>query len=786
MLRDWTYSAIAFDILTSYLPHVGKRFRKLLPGWVLLLLLDILALQVAFFVVFWLNKGSLTESVETTGSPEFFAYLGPDLIITASWLVLFALFGFYRRRPAKWLFEETTRVISATSLGMLVWLILLVDFTDPLAASRYSLVVYWGVILVLLIVNRMYYFKYLSARTRTSVAEYQRMLATQRRVFLIFLDLVAIVLAYWGSFMLRFGGSIPRTEMSLMSSTIFVVIIVRFAMFAYFKVYAGLYRYASINDLIQIIKAVTAGSVLLVIPIYFFQIPIFPRSIFILEWLVLVFLAGGLRFGLRAAREVMPSVLRPGKRILIVGAGDAGEMIARELRGAKELNYQPVGFIDDNSAKKGMRIHGIPVLGDQNEIKKIVEKKHISEIIIAIPSASSRQMRSVIEKCRNAKVSFKTVPPLKEILDGKVTMHHVRDIRVGDLLGREPVNLDEGVIRNFISGRRILVTGAAGSIGSEICRQAARFSPESLLMLDRAENNLYRLEIELAANLPDVMKRVVVADVCDEGKLQRIFAESHPEVIFHAAAYKQVPLMEYFPEEAVKNNIIGTRIVSEVAIRNGASAFVMISTDKAVRPTSVMGATKRITEMMVNHLSLHSDTKFVTVRFGNVLGSDGSVVELFARQIENRGPVTVTDPRVTRYFMTIHEATLLVMMAGAIGSNGKLMVLKMGEQVKIVDLAKDMITLAGFMPNEDIKIKYIGLRPGEKLYEELFTEEEGVLRSAHPKIMIAESAGHGDGDLMAAIDELHDLALQVKRDEIVVKIRQMLPSYTPMRQTLRS
>ena len=426
------------------------------------------------------------------------------------------------------------------------------------------------------------------------------------------------------------------------------------------------------------------------------------------------------------------------------------------------------------------------MLGDQSDIGDVVEKKHISEIIIAIPSASSRQMRSIISKCRDAKISFKTVPPLKDILDGTVSIHQVRDISVDDLLGRTQVNLDEGIIRNFIHGRRVLVTGAAGSIGSEICRQTARFKPETLLMLDRAENNLYKLEIELSSKFPDAVKKVVIADICDEAKTDKIIGDFQPDIVFHAAAYKQVPLMEYFPEEAVKNNVIGTKIVAEATIRHGVSAFIMISTDKAVRPTSVMGASKRIAEMMVRSLAGNSSTKFVTVRFGNVLGSDGSVVELFTSQIEQGGPVTVTDPRMTRYFMTIREATLLVMVAGSIGSSGQLMVLKMGEQVRIVDLAKDMITLAGHVPNEDIEIEYIGLRPGEKLYEELFVEEEGILPSNHPKIMIAQTTGPDGDNLLPDIEELHSLALQIKRDEIVDKIREIVPTYTPTRHTLKS
>jgi FlaA1/EpsC-like NDP-sugar epimerase len=763
-----------------------RRISNKTPGWLLLLVLDLLVLQIAFLLVFWIRYKSnlFAVSVDST-SVGLASYLIPDVVLTACWLGLFALFRFYRREPGKWLFEEVTRVISATSLGMLILVLLLVDFRDPLAEMKYSVFIYWGVILLLLVGNRIYYFRYVQVGKRLSQEEHHRMVATQKRIFLIFLDLVVIVLSYCGAFLLRFGGVIPRTEMSLMTNTLFVVLVVRFAMFAYFKVYAGLYRYASINDLLQIIKAVTAGSVLLLIPVYFFKIPLFPRSVFVLEWLLLVFLAGGLRFGLRTAREIMPTILRPGKRTLIVGAGDAGEMIVREMRSSSELNYQPVGFIDDDPAKRGMRIHGIPVLGDQTELEKIVVKKHISEIIIAIPSASSDQMRRIIQRCRNAKVSFKASPPLKDILDGKVSINQVREISVDDLLGRDPVKLDEGIIKKFIAGRRVMITGAAGSIGSEICRQTCRFGPEAVVMVERAENNLYRLDIELSDKYPDVNKVAIVADVCDSGKIYSLMSEYRPEVVFHAAAYKQVPLMEYFPEEAVKNNIGGTRTVAETSIGHRVSAFVMISTDKAVRPTSVMGATKRISEMVVNALAVESDTKMVTVRFGNVLGSDGSVVELFTRQIERGGPVTVTDPRVTRYFMTIREATLLVMMAGAIGANGQIMVLRMGEQVKILELAKDMITLAGFVPNEDIAIEYIGLRPGEKLQEELFDQGEGNLPSKHPQIMIAKTSGTHE-QILDGIDELNELAVGARKEDIVAKIQQIVPSFTPKREMMKS
>jgi len=763
------------------------RLKDKLPGWAILLTLDFLVLQVSFFLIYWLRYSVEVFPGDMVGaSPDLVSYILPDVVITICWIVVFAVFRFYRRGEIKWLFEEVTRVISATSFGMLVLVVLMLDLTDPLAEFKYSLFIYWGVILTGLILNRMYYFRYIQSGRKLSESEYNRMITTQKRVFVIFLDLAAIVAAYVGAFLLRFGGEIPRTEMSLMTNTVFVVMIIRFAMFAYFKVYTGLYRYASINDLLQIIKAVTAGSVILLIPVYFFHIPLFPRSVFILEWLLLVFLAGILRFGIRAGREIIPGILRPGKRLLIVGAGDAGEMIAREIKSSPELPYQPVGFIDDDASKKGMRIHGIPVLGDSNDIQRIVNKHRISQIMIAIPSASSQQMRRIILKCRNARVDFKTIPPLKDILDGKVSLQQVRDIEVNDLLGREQVSLDEGVIRNFITGRRVLVTGAAGSIGSEICRQTARFNPEALLMFDRAENNLYRLEIELNSKYTPGNRSVVVADINDESKVDHVFNEFQPDVVFHAAAYKQVPMMEYFPEEAIKNNVAGTRRIAEAAKRHNASAFVMISTDKAVRPTSIMGASKRIAEMLISEIARGSSTKFVTVRFGNVLGSDGSVVELFTKQIQRGGPVTVTDPRVTRYFMTIREATLLVMMAGSYGTNGQLMVLKMGEQVKIVDLAKDMITLAGLTPNEDVMIEFIGLRPGEKLYEELFIEEEGMLPSAHPKITIARTVESKSPDLITDIEHLQGLANQVRRSEIVDKIRVLVPSYTPTGHILKS
>jgi FlaA1/EpsC-like NDP-sugar epimerase len=425
-----------------------------------------------------------------------------------------------------------------------------------------------------------------------------------------------------------------------------------------------------------------------------------------------------------------------------------------------------------------MRIHGVPIVGDRSDIEEVVGKHNIQEIIIAIPSATNRQMRKIIESCRKLKVSFKTVPPLKDMMDDTVSLHHVRDIRVTDLLGREALNLNIDLIGKFVTGKSILVTGAAGSIGSEICRQILNFKPSRLILIDRAENNLFNLQEELKNHF-EVDKNFIVADISNRIKMESVFENFKPEIVYHAAAFKQVPLMEEFPEEAVMNNIFGTKTVLDLSLAFKVSHFILISTDKAVNPTSVMGATKKVTELLAGISSRNKTSKVIIVRFGNVLDTDGSVVPLFMRQIENGGPVTVTDPRITRYFMTISEATLLVLEASALGESGQLMVLKMGDPVRILELAKDMITLAGLAPNEDIEISFIGLRPGEKLEEELFIPEDQLVSTDHDKMLVAQPVIADEKVLEKALIELRKLCVAMDRAAIIAKLREIVPNFTP-------
>ncbi|MBD3216715.1 MAG: NAD-dependent epimerase/dehydratase family protein [candidate division Zixibacteria bacterium] len=761
--------------------------RKLLSGKFILLLLDILALQIAFFVIFIsrYELGLLPPPEEPALGLGFLDYLVPSFLLTVCWLAVFAIFKFYRPEPIKGLFDEITRVITAVSIGIMIFAFMLYSTDFPLEETRLVAFVYWGVLLTLLVVMRLLHFRYIQPRSEIGRKQYLANLANQKRLFLVMLDLLFIIVSYWGAFQLRFGGELEQNALEVFANTIFMVVIVRFTLFAYFKVYSGSYKYASIDDLLQIIKAVGIGSVALVIPIFFIPIMGFPRSVLLIDSLLLIILTGGLRLTIRFGRELLPNFMRQGKRVLIIGAGDAGEMIIREMKRSRELNSNPVAIIDDDIQKKGTRIHNVPVVGDQTDIGKVVDKYTIEEIIIAIPSATNRQMRRIIRNCRKLKVSFKTVPPLKDIINDTVSIHQVRDIRVTDLMGRDPLNLNIDLISRFINGKRVLVTGAAGSIGSEICRQVMNFEPAEVIMVDRAENNLYDLQQELRG-FGEINKTFNIADISNLAKMRSLFEEHKPHIVYHAAAFKHVPLMEEFPEEAVMNNIFGTKAVLDLALEFKVSHFILISTDKAVAPTSVMGATKKVTELLAGIAGRNQITKVISVRFGNVLDTDGSVVPLFRRQIERGGPITVTDPRVTRYFMTISEATLLVMEASAMGQGGQLFVLKMGEPVRILDLAKDMITLAGLIPNEDIEIEFVGMRPGEKMHEELFLDEERLVSENHEKMLIAEPEVCDKEMLENTLIDLHQLCKKMDRDGIIAKLQEIVPSYTPMERTIKN
>ncbi len=464
------------------------------------------------------------------------------------------------------------------------------------------------------------------------------------------------------------------------------------------------------------------------------------------------------------------------KRLLIVGAGNAGEALLREVTRLKS-GFKVVGFIDDNPSKQGAGIHGISVLGTVEDLPRICQKHSVDEIAIAIPSATRPQLRRVIQVCEGTKLRFRTVPSITDIASGKLSVSQIRDVEINDLLGRDVVQLDLDQIGRFLRDKVILVTGAGGSIGSEMCRQVCHFQPRCLLLLEQAENPLFFIEGELRKSFPQVTLKPVIADITDRIRIEQVFETDHPGVVIHAAAHKHVPLMEHNPGEALKNNILGTMTIANAADRFGAGHFVMISTDKAVNPTSIMGSTKRIAEMYIQDLNTTSKTHFITVRFGNVLGSNGSVVPIFKKQIEEGGPVTVTHPEMKRYFMTIPEASQLVLEAATMGQGGEIFVLDMGEPVKIVHLARELITLSGFRPDEDIEIRFTGLRPGEKLFEELSIQGEDMAPTRHPKIAVWKNIPTDRQSLREKIAQLIEIAQTQDRKLIVGRIKSLVPEF---------
>jgi FlaA1/EpsC-like NDP-sugar epimerase len=548
-----------------------------------------------------------------------------------------------------------------------------------------------------------------------------------------------------------------------------------------------MWRYTSLTDLIEIGKAVTISSIIIVLLILFANRAAgFSRSVFILDWGLTLFLISGSRACIRVyfwfgAGEENIRNNSKGKKLLIIGAGDAGEKICREIHDNPHIGYRVMGYIDDEPLKINRKIHGIPVLGNRDQIQYFAEKTGAEELLIAMPSISSRDMRSIVALCKKTGVPFKTVPGMGELIDGKVTVKAIRDVSYNDLLGREPVNLDEERIGRFLKGKRVLITGAGGSIGSELCRQVCRYSPEAIILYERAESPLYEIELELKENYQYVRIVPRLADILDIRQLKMVFDEERPNVVLHAAAYKHVPMLELNPWEAMRNNVIGTRNVIESAREFKVGRFVLVSTDKAVRPVNVMGASKRIAELLVqaqNGRGL-SDISFITVRFGNVVGSVGSVVPLFKRQIEKGGPVTVTHPDITRYFMTIPEACQLILQAGSMGEGGEIFILEMGIPIKIADMAEDLIRLSGFEPHVDIDIRYIGLRPGEKLMEELITDGEGIVETSHEKIMVLKGQTCEIEKLNSRIDEIMELVAKEDGEGIKRKLREMLPEYAP-------
>jgi FlaA1/EpsC-like NDP-sugar epimerase len=606
------------------------------------------------------------------------------------------------------------------------------------------------------------------------------------------IDVALVCTSYVLAYLIRFEGDIPPEQMELLLQTLPWIVPLKIALFAWVGLYRGMWRYTSIADLINIIKAVViaAGAIALAL-VLVRRFEGFSRSVLILDALVTLMLIGGIRLLIRVyiqknspANFFIPAYFpffNPDRakrtRLLIVGAGDAAEKMLREIQDNPRVKYRPVGFLDDDPRKQGHAIHGVPVLGAIDDIGDI--HTPFDEILIAIPSAGGDVMRRIVETCDRTGKRYRTIPKIDELIDGRISANIIREVRLEDLVGRQEVRLDPEMISRFLCGKRILVTGAGGSIGSELVRQISRFQPQVVGLLDFSELNLFQIEQEFQRRLRSLPTECFLTDVRDRDALKAVMERFRPHILFHAAAYKHVPMQEKHPREAVLNNVLGTRNLVDLSLETEVDRFVLVSTDKAVRPTNVMGATKRVAELFVESMNGKQVTQFVAVRFGNVFSSYGSAIPIFQEQIAQGGPVTVTHPEVTRYFMSIPEAAQLILQAGAMGEGGEIFILDMGEPIRIVDMARDLIRLHGLEPDEDIPIEFTGLRPGEKLYEELITSGEGIVSTGHKKIMVLRGKKRDASALLAQIESLLAIARQGNREAIKKKLQEIVPEYQP-------
>ena len=591
-------------------------------------------------------------------------------------------------------------------------------------------------------------------------------------------DATMIPVAWFTAYWLRFNlDGIPAEFWQQALSMLPVVMVVQGGLFWYYGLYRGVWRFASMPDLVRILKA-TLGGVAVAAAVIFIltRLQGVPRSVFVLDAILLVLLLGGPRFVYRWIKD-RRLYGQEVKNVLIVGAGQAGEMLVRDLLRDSLHAYRPVAFVDDATAKQGKDVHGIRVAGVCDDIPVLAAEIGVQLILIALPSANSRQMQRVVELCETTDLPFRVLPHMKDLVTGQVSLKELREVKIDDLLGRESVSLDWTAIKRVVRDSPILVTGGGGPIGSDLCRQVARLKPAHLVIFEQSEFNLYSMELELRRTFPGLRLTALLGDIYDQVAVEQMLRAHRPAVILHAAAYKHVPMLEHQLRVAVKNNVLGTRNLAALADRYGCATFVMISTDKAVNPANIMGMTKRVAEIYCQNLSARSSTHFITVRFGNVLGSAGSVIPLFQKQIADGGPVTVTHPEITRYFMTIPEAAQLILQAGTMGKGGEIFVLDMGEPVKISYLAEQLIRLSGKKPGEDIEIVYTGLRPGEKLYEELFHESEKLAGTTHPKILLANSRNMDFVQLEQVLDRLTSACAANDERQIYGLLSELVPEH---------
>ena len=604
-----------------------------------------------------------------------------------------------------------------------------------------------------------------------------------RRFTVLLVQLSLLSASYILSFILVFDLDVESISWGVVGKTLPLLIAVRVALLWAFRLYHGLWRYVSIVDLVQIIKFAAVSSLAFALLAgIIFGFGTVPAAVLLLDWAGAIFLLGGIRLSMRVVREEfrpIEDISAVAKRVLIVGAGDAGANLCAQILRSPGFGFTPVAFVDDDPGKVGHRIHGVPVAGVSVDLPRVVNDYRAQSIIIAIPSSTPAQLKRLVQACQQSQVSFKVLPPTLDILDGNISITRIREVDPVDLLGRPPAKLDRAAIRKYISGRRVLVTGAAGSVGSELARQISSLDPGELILIDHSENPLFYLEAETRVSFPGLSLVVKVADVTNEAEMGRLMAERRPQIVFHAAAHKHVPLMERSPAEAVGNNVGGTYITARTASVAGARTFVLVSTDKAVNPSNVMGATKRLAELFIHAMNETSSTRFKVVRFGNVVGSNASVVPIFKDQLSRGGPITVTHPDATRYFMSLSEAAGLILQAGMAGKGGETFLLDMGDPIRIVTIAETLISLSRMDPG-DVDIVFTGLRPGEKLAEELTYEGEIPGPTGYDKLHVLNQ-GSSNNQILADVGALLDNLPSLEPEGVKDWLQRLVPEYKPHR-----